>query len=266
MTSAFGDLNGSGNQQLWIDVYRTVASGNGYYYRAIGRYYGNGWGSYNNDVDQYWSANLGGYAISGSWRLYYANRYDTYTTLFDVTFYRATNSAGYGTGFTSTFSIDTSHSSVGDGSVSVIEAAPPRITQAPGAPGTPVLTDALPTSIDAAWTAPADNGGASITNYQVQVATDSGFSSVVKTVNAGASLSTTITDLTPGIEYWVRVRATNSVGYGSYSSSASEETLAGGRVWDGSAWRNCKVWAWDGSQWRLCRVRAWDGSAWRNTR
>lgn len=264
MTEGYAALNGSGPQQIYINVYRTGQSGNQSHYRAIGRYLAYGYGSWTNNT-QYWSANLGGWAISGTWNIPNANRYND-ITLFDVTFSRNHDAAGYGSGFTSTFSIDTDHSSIGDGSVSVPEETPPRIPKAPGAPGTPVLTNALPTSIDAAWTAPADNGGASITNYQVQVATDSGFSSVVKTVNAGASLSTTITDLTPGIEYWVRVRATNSVGYGNYSSSASEETLAGGRVWDGSAWRNCKVWTWDGSQWRLCRVRTWDGSAWRNTR
>jgi hypothetical protein len=69
------------------------------------------------------------------------------------------------------------------------------------------------------WSAP-DNMGSGITGYTVQYATNSGFTTGTGT-QGFSSASGTVTGLTPGQQYWFRVRATNGVGTGSYSASSN---------------------------------------------
>lgn len=78
------------------------------------------------------------------------------------------------------------------------------------------------------WSAPSSTGGSAITGYDAQVATNSSFTSGVKTISTNASTRTaTFSDLTPGTQYWTRVRAKNGVGAGSYSATGSFTTLQG---------------------------------------
>ena len=87
----------------------------------------------------------------------------------------------------------------------------------PDAPTAPTLTNGTSGQLGAAWTAPANNGRA-ITGYTVrwrQVGTSQWSSG---TINA---LSINITNLTNGLTYEVQVRATNSLGNGDYSPSAT---------------------------------------------
>jgi hypothetical protein len=143
-----------------------------------------------------------------------------------------------------------------------------RIARAPGAPGKPVVSNIGPVSVSLAWTN-APRGHADVRSYQWQMATDAGYAATVAAPEVGLVLSdNTANDvtLTPGTRYWVRVRAWSTDGWGAWSESATFETLSGGRAWDGTQWRNCRVRVWDGTQWRNCRVRVWDGTQWRNTR
>jgi hypothetical protein len=70
------------------------------------------------------------------------------------------------------------------------------------------------------WTAPARNGGSSITDYVVQYSTSATFASAVTTFTDGVNASTgaTVTGLTNGTTYYFRVAAVNSVGTGAYST------------------------------------------------
>jgi len=142
----------------------------------------------------------------------------------------------------------------------------PRIARVPGAPGTPVVTDVGPTSAKFTWAAAA-RGNSNITNYGVYVSLTPNFSSHVFAQWVGTGLSYTLPadTLDPGRDYYVRVRAQNGDGTGAYSAYATFQTLSGGRVWDGSTWRNCRIRAWDGDEWKLVRARAWDGDEWVNT-
>jgi hypothetical protein len=81
------------------------------------------------------------------------------------------------------------------------------------------------------WAAPASNGGAAITGYQVQVATSSGgsYSNAAGTcapasTNATTAVTCTATGLTNGTQYFFKVAAINSAGTGSYSSASSGVT------------------------------------------
>ncbi len=109
--------------------------------------------------------------------------------------------------------------SAGTGTFSTAAAATPH-TMAPGAPGSLVATSGN-AQVGLTWAAPTSTGGASITDYQVQFKLTSG--STWTTFSDGVSTSTsgTITGLSNGSSYDTRVAAINSVGTGTYSSTAT---------------------------------------------
>ena len=88
---------------------------------------------------------------------------------------------------------------------------------APEAPEAPTLT-VQDGALGVAWTAPADNGAA-ITDYDVgfRAGTTGNFS---EHPFSGTGISTTISSLSNGQLYQVRVRAQNSVGDGDWSDTA----------------------------------------------
>jgi hypothetical protein len=145
--------------------------------------------------------------------------------------------------------------------------APGRIPRAPGAPGTPSVSNILPTTATVAWSG-AYRGHADIDQYLVRVHTNPNpdAAGYVDFAGGGGTFSRSLTGLVPGTRYYTKVYARNSDGYGPGSAVTTFQTLAGGRAWDGSAWRNCRVRYWNGSAWQLVRVRSWDGSQWRTTR
>lgn len=132
MTSAFGNLNGPGPQQVWLSVVRSAQNIPGNYtdYSVEVRYYGHGYGSWTNDT-QSWSANIGGSALSGTFTIPQSEADDTYKVL-RLTTVRKTHAAdGSLAAFTCSATINTNHTSIGDGSVSFTEPAPPRIARGP---------------------------------------------------------------------------------------------------------------------------------------
>jgi len=135
------------------------------------------------------------------------------------------------------------------------------LSTVPGAPGTPTVGSLTPTSASVSWTTPSDDGGAAITGYDVQYATDSAFTSVVATVTSTASPKA-LSNLSPSTNYWVRVRAKNTNGAGAWTSGTAFRTPSGLLVGNGSAWKNADVWIGDGSNWVLCRVRSGNGTGW----
>ena len=83
--------------------------------------------------------------------------------------------------------------------------------------------------LDAAWQAPSSNGGSAITGYKVQwkESADSWETAAAVSEATATVPSHTITGLTGGVEYAVRVIATNDVGEGPVSAEATG-TPAGG--------------------------------------
>ena len=90
------------------------------------------------------------------------------------------------------------------------------VNEPPEAPARPRVEPASSTSLTVTWTEPA-NTGPGIDGYDVQYRTGSG--NFIPWPHNSADLTATITNLTPGASYEVRVRATNDEGTGAWSPS-----------------------------------------------
>jgi hypothetical protein len=119
--------------------------------------------------------------------------------------------------------------SVGTGTYSSTIAATP--TASPTAPGAPTGLSLTPgnAQIAASWTAPASNGGSAITTYLVEYRTPSGSGSYTTfSHSASTTPSITITGLTNGSVYGVRVSAVNAVGTGTATAESTATPAATG--------------------------------------
>lgn len=266
MGSAFAPLDGSGNQQIWLNFYYVSYSQAGnystWYYEV--RYYGNGWGSWGFTCS--WS--LSGFAVGGgSVYIGQANAFDTYTVLGAGYFTKAHNSAGALNAGTLVAGISANHGSVGSGSVGVYSGAPPVI---PTAPPAPIPYPNLADSVDQITTESMryrfqDNGtgGAAVTSRAVQYSTTEDFSSGNSAVTGVSSAGTlTATDLEPGTTYYWRARIQTAAGVSPWSIVSSGTTLAGIYVSDGSDWKPTALRVSDGTAWENVNPLISDGDSW----
>lgn len=121
----------------------------------------------------------------------------------------------------------------------------------PNVPGTPTgLTTSLtpPSSVDVTWTAPS-NGGAAITSYLIEYSTSSSFATTSSTTSTSTSVR--LTGLTPGVTYYIRVRAINSQGSGPVSATATRLITAGPRVKRSGTYPSTVAYVRSGGVWRL---------------
>jgi hypothetical protein len=97
-------------------------------------------------------------------------------------------------------------------------------TTNPNAPNATAATAIATTSFNANWTAPS-HGSATFT-YDIEVATDNAFSSIVggATGLSSASTSFAVTGLNPATDYYYHVRATNANGSSAYSTTVGPVT------------------------------------------
>jgi hypothetical protein len=126
------------------------------------------------------------------------------------------------TGLTNGTSYDFQVAAVNSGGTSGYStsiSATPRTT--PGAPQSPSGTPSG-TQVALTWSAPASDGGSSITDYVVQYRTSTG-PGEWQTFTDGVSTATsaTVTGLTNGTSYDFQVAAKNGVGTGDYSGTVS---------------------------------------------
>jgi predicted phage tail protein len=88
----------------------------------------------------------------------------------------------------------------------------------PGAPGPVTRTSQTDSTITLSWTAPANNGGAAVSEYQVQQLSGSTYN----TIGTVSTTSFAVTGLTAGTSYSFRVLAKNSAGLGVVASYLTE--------------------------------------------
>jgi sugar lactone lactonase YvrE len=110
---------------------------------------------------------------------------------------------------------------IGTGSASTAVTATPGV--APGAPTGLIVTSASG-QLTATWTAPADNGGAAVSDYAVEYRTSPSGTWTVFPDGVSSATTATITGLASATTYEVRIRAVNSFDCGSPSSTASATT------------------------------------------
>ena len=99
------------------------------------------------------------------------------------------------------------------------------VAEPPVAPAAPAVAAAGLRRVTVTWTAPANDGRPAIDDYDVQYRVSSG-GAFTDALYDGTGLATTLTDLEPGTEYEVQVRAGNAEGAGSWSASGLGSTGA----------------------------------------
>ena len=131
--------------------------------------------------------------------------------------------------YTATLTVTDSSSPVKTATSSVTITASPIAGTPPGAP-TGLTASAGNAQASLSWTAPASNGGVSITSYRVYRGTSSGTETLLTTGGCsglGVVLSCSDTGLTNGQTYYYKVSAVNSLGEGQQSNEASAQPVAG---------------------------------------
>ncbi|GAA3194503.1 fibronectin type III domain-containing protein [Dactylosporangium siamense] len=122
----------------------------------------------------------------------------------------------------------TATNAAGSGSASG-DSAPVTPRAATTAPGAPVAAAAVPGNgaATATWTAPPSDGGSPVTTYTAQAyRDDQPVAGAACTIAASPPLACTITGLTNGTTYQIRVRATNLAGTSTGSAPATVVPLA----------------------------------------
>ena len=265
MADAFAPLNGSGNQQVYVVATYTGYDQAGNYstYRGEVRYYGNGWGSWDSSSTFYWGASFGPVTRSGTWNIPYARRFDTYTTLWAGTFTIAHDAEGNRAAFGIAASIDTNHTSIGDGTASVTQPAPARIPKPPTLARNVRLTKADPTALTVAWDAPADNRGAAIIDYRarINVRSPADLAPYTDIVLGAGERSVTFQSLKPGTAYYVVIYARNAAGNAPKSAELPVRTNSGAYLWVGS-WAGSEVLAYTSAGWKSGEVLTQTPSGW----
>lgn len=98
----------------------------------------------------------------------------------------------------------------------------------PSAPGTPTLTNVMPTTLTVSWAASTDNGGSAIDSYLLRYWDVANPTAYVDHSSAN-NLTREVTGLIPGKTYGFVVFAHNAVGYSVKSAESDVQMLAG--VW-----------------------------------
>jgi len=99
-------------------------------------------------------------------------------------------------------------------------------TAVPGAPTVGTATQTGETTATVAFTQPASNGGAAITQYRA-ISTPG---SITATLNQAGSGTITVSGLTASTNYTFTVRATNAIGNSAESSASNQITTLGGQL------------------------------------
>lgn len=125
----------------------------------------------------------------------------------------------------------------------------PTIPRNPNAPINLVISEVSQNGFKISWQAnPAD--GLPNTSYTISY----GLTATADTTTTTSSVTNKLlTALQPGAKYYVKVRATNSVGTGPYSAIVNTTLIAGGRVLDGGVWKRAVPYVRHAGVWTLAR-------------
>lgn len=103
----------------------------------------------------------------------------------------------------------------------------PSAKTVPSAPSALVATSAT-NAVSLTWNAPAADGGAAVTDYKIEYSTNNSSTWITFADGVSTTRAATVTGLTSGTTYLFRVSATNSVGTGSASATATAAPVLNG--------------------------------------
>jgi len=118
---------------------------------------------------------------------------------------------------------------------------------APGVPTRVVTSNATPTSMQVSWAAPANDGGAAISDYTIQYRKVGELSWSTYAHTASIATTATVTGLSTASTYAFRVAAVNSVGASVWSGQ--ESTLDVGTYFSCAVMSDGTVQCWGGNSW-----------------
>lgn len=217
---------------------------------------GTGTGRFNFNASS-WSVNINGYAPSGTFTYDFRNY--SVLTIWSGTLNFGHDAAGYLT-FGGSGSVNTG-SNLGAATAGGNTTAP-RVPKPPLSPtSSGSVSNPTSTSLTYGFAWGGDDGGTGVSGYELQVATDAGFGTVVKSVGAAGS-PVTVTGLAAGTTHWIRSRALNGRGAGPWGGEASGTTLAGVYYPVSGAWTPCAVYAGVNGAWVPVEVKAGRAGAW----
>jgi hypothetical protein len=102
----------------------------------------------------------------------------------------------------------------------------PPVLSIPGVPTDLVVSGITSSGFNLNWVAPIDTGGSPITNYSVELSTDSGNSWVTARADVSPSTSFLGQLKSPGVTYLIRIASVNSVGVSDYLTGSVTTLLA----------------------------------------
>lgn len=125
----------------------------------------------------------------------------------------------------------------------------------------PTLSNVAATTATVNWGDPPTSDAAS--QYNLQIATDSGFTNLVSNVTAAWAKTYNVTGLTPGTTYYYRVRAYTGGGWGAFSATTSNKTLSGAKVRQAGAWKDAIAYVRVAGAWKQATVSKRVSGAWK---
>lgn len=245
-----------GGQELYLRValVRGRPEVNSTLYSIRLEYRGNGNGGWNVRGNN-WSVEAAGVQWSGSWGIPDGSGGRT-TLLLESTFLVKHDAGGSAPAFDVRATISSTNTRyIGSASVAAKEAAPPRLTKKPSAPGKPTSSGVLPTSVTIAWPASTDNGGSSITGYLLRYWSNPEGSGQYTDVSFANNRSRTVTGLKPGGKYrfvvYARNGSSDNDGYSVPSEAIVVQTFAGVRIRRLGVWRKAIPYVKHNGKWKL---------------
>lgn len=137
----------------------------------------------------------------------------------------------------------------------------PTIPRNPNAPVNLVLSSIQQTSVQLAW-APNPADGLPNTSYTISYGTAT---DATPSIIGDPASPLIITGLLPGVKYYFKVRATNSVGTGPYSGIVNTTTIAGARVKVGGVWKQAIPYVRVAGVWKVARPWTKVVGVWKET-
>ncbi|QDF18085.1 minor tail protein [Microbacterium phage Gilda] len=129
-----------------------------------------------------------------------------------------------------------------------------RIPKPPSAPGTPSISNIDTTSVTASWAASNNNNGAGIDSYLLRWHTNPNPDAAGYQNTSANNLSRQITGLTPGVTYYTKVYAHNSMGFSVGSGVRSFTTKSGAYVGAGGSFPAGEVLVGVGGSYQTAQV------------